>query len=179
MRNPSFKTIDDYQDVELKNMYHICERNGFIKALIGKHIFDVSRDNARTAMQWDSSEYFGFSNVKPWLNGTPDNKDRNVKDELNDNNSLLNFYKKMIEIRKNYASVIEGKFELLYKNNPNLFIYTRTLDNEKLLVICSFTKKEVKCPIKDLSNYQLLLSNYEEHNELFKPFECRIYIKNK
>ena len=179
MRNPSFKTIDDYQDVELKNMYHMCERNGFIKALIGKHIFDVSRDNARTAMQWDSSEYFGFSNVKPWLNGTPDNKDRNVKDELNDSNSLLNFYKKMIEIRRNYASVIEGKFELLYKNNPNLFIYTRTLDNEQLLVICSFAKKEVKCPIKDLSNYQLLLSNYEEHNELFKPFECRIYIKNK
>ena len=179
MRNPSFKTIDDYQDVELKNMYHMCERNGFIKALIGKHIFDVSRDNARTAMQWDDSEYFGFSEVKPWLNGTPDNKDRNVKDELKDPASLLNFYKKMIEIRKNNPVVIEGKFELLYKNNPNLFIYTRTLDNEQLLVICSFTSKEVKCPIKDFSNYQLLLSNYEEHNELFKPFECRIYIKNK
>ena len=179
MRNPSFKTIDDYQDVELKNMYKMCESNGFVKALIGKHIFDVSRDNARTAMQWDDSEYFGFSEVKPWLNGTPDNKDRNVKDELNDPASLLNFYKKMIEIRKNNPVIIEGKFELLYKNNPNLFIYTRTLDNEQLLVICSFASKEVKCPIKDFSNYQLLLSNYEEHKEIFQPFECRIYTKNK
>ncbi len=177
MRNPSFKSIDEYQDVELKNMYTMCQNNGLVRSLISKHLFDVSRDNARTAMQWDDTEYFGFSNVKPWLNGTPDNKDRNVKDELNDSNSLLHFYKQMIEIRKNYPVVIDGKFDLLHKNNPNLFIYTRTLDDKQLLVICSFSKKEVKCPIKDLSNYKLLLSNYEEHNDLFKPFECRIYFK--
>ena len=176
MRNPSFRLIDDYQDVELKNMYTMCQNNGLVRALIGKHIFDVSRDNARTAMQWDDTEYFGFSKVKPWLNGTPDNKDRNVKDELNDKDSLLNFYKKMITIRKEYPVIIDGKFELLYKNNPNLFIYTRSLANEQLLVISSFSKKEVSCPIKELSNYKLLLSNYKEHKEKLQPFECRVYI---
>lgn len=179
MRNPSFKSIDEYQDVELKNMYNMCQNNGLVKALIGKHIFDVSRDNARTAMQWDDTEYFGFSKVKPWLNGTSDNKDRNVKNALLDKDSLFYFYKSMIELRKNYPVIIEGKFDLLYKNNPNLFIYTRTLDNKQLLVICSFAKKEVKCPIKDLSSYELLLSNYKEHSYLLKPFECRIYMKNK
>ena len=179
MRNPSFKSIDEYQDVELKNMYNMCQNNGLVKALIGKHIFDVSRDNARTAMQWDDTEYFGFSKVKPWLNGTSDNKDRNVKNALLDKDSLFYFYKSMIELRKNYPVIIEGKFDLLHKNNPNLFIYTRTLDNEQLLVMCSFAKKEVKCPIKDLSSYELLLSNYKEHNYLLKPFECRIYMKNK
>ena len=177
MRNPSFKSIDDYQDVELKNMHTMCQNNGLVRALIGKHIFDVSRDNARTAMQWDDTEYFGFSKVKPWLNGTPDNKDRNVKDELNDEDSLLNFYKKMIAIRKEYPVIIDGKFKLLYKNNPNLFIYTRSLANEQLLVISSFSKKEVSCPIKELSNYKLLLSNYKEQKEKLQPFECRIYIK--
>ena len=177
MRNPSFRSIDDYQDVELKNMYTMCQNNGLVRALIGKHIFDVSRDNARTAMQWDDTEYFGFSKVKPWLNGTPDNKDRNVKDELNDEDSLLNFYKKMIAIRKEYPVIIDGKFKLLYKNNPNLFIYTRSLANEQLLVISSFSKKEVSCPIKELSNYKLLLSNYKEQKEKLQPFECRIYIK--
>ncbi len=177
MRNPSFKSIDDYQDVELKNIYKMCQNNGLVRSLIGKHIFDVSRDNARTPMQWDDSECFGFSSVKPWLNGTSDNKDRNVKDELNDQNSLFNFYKKMIAVRKNYPVIIEGKFELLYKNNPNLFIYTRTLEDKQLLVICSFSKKDVKCPIKDFSDYRLILSNYEENKEIFKPFECRIYFK--
>ena len=177
MRNPSFKSIDDYQDVELKNIYKMCQNNGLVRSLIGKHIFNVSRDNARTPMQWDDSEYFGFSSVKPWLNGTSDNKDRNVKDELNDQNSLFNFYKKMIAVRKNYPVIIEGKFELLYKNNPNLFIYTRTLEDKQLLVICSFSKKDVKCPIKDFSDYRLILSNYEENKEIFKPFECRIYFK--
>ena len=177
MRNPSFESIDDYQDVELKNIYKMCQNNGLVRSLIGKHIFEVSRDNARTPMQWDDTEFFGFSSVKPWLNGTPDNKDRNVKDELNNQNSLLNFYRKMIELRKNYPVVIEGKFELLHKNNPNLFIYTRTLEDKQLLVICSFTKKEVKCPIKDFNGYKLILSNYENNEELFKSFECRIYFK--
>ena len=179
MRNPSFKSIDEYQDVELKNMYNMCQNNAFIRMLIGKHIFDVSRDNARTAMQWDDSEYVGFSKVKPWLLGTDDNKDRNVKSALMDKNSLFYFYKSMIELRNKYPVIINGKFALLYKGNPHLFIYTRTLDQQQLLVICSFAKKEVKCPIKDLSNYQLLLSNYMEHQDKFQPFECRVYLKVK
>ena len=157
----------------------MCQNNGLVRSLIGKHIFDVSRDNARTPMQWDDSEYFGFSSVKPWLNGTSDNKDRNVKEELNDQNSLFNFYKKMIAVRKNYPVVVEGKFELLYKNNPNLFIYTRTLEDKQLLVICSFSKNDVKCPIKDFNGYNLLLTNYKEQKDKFMPFECRVYLKEK
>ena len=85
----------------------------------------------------------------------------------------------MIEMRKKYPVIIDGKFDLLYKNNPNLFIYTRTLDNQELLVICSFSKKEVKCPIKDFSGYNLLLTNYKEHQDKFMPFECRVYLKEK
>ena len=158
-------------------MYNLCEKSSFIKKLIGKHLFDVSRDNARTPMQWDDSKYFGFSNVEPWLMGTNDNKDRNVKDALSDENSLFHFYQKMIELRKKIPAIIEGKFDLLYKNNPDLFIYTRTLGKQQVLVICSFAKKEVKCPIKDFSKYKMLLSNYNECNNNFKPFECRIYLK--
>ena len=85
----------------------------------------------------------------------------------------------MIEIRRKYPIIINGKFELLYKNNPDLFIYSRSLEDQKLLVICSFSQKEVKCPIKDLNGFKLLLSNYEEHKDNFQPFECRIYLKEK
>ena len=177
MRNPSFKSIDDFKDVETHNMYKMCEKLHFIKSLIGKRLFLLSRDNARTPMQWDDSKYFGFSSVEPWLNGTIDNKDRNVKDALKDEDSLFHFYKKAIELRKSYQVVIDGKFDLLCKNNKNLFVYTRSLDKQQLLVICSFAKKEVKCPLKDLSGYKLLLSNYKEQNMNIQPFECRVYIK--
>ena len=178
MRNPSFKSVDEFQDVEIHNIYNMCEQHKLLKKLFGKHIFDVSRDNARTPMQWDDSTYFGFSKVQPWLNGTDDNKDRNVKDALLDEDSLFHFYQKMIEIRQKIPAIIEGKFDLLYKNNPDLFIYTRTLNNQKVLVICSFSKKEVKYPIKNLDDYNLLLSNYKEHKDRFSPFECRIYLKD-
>ena len=179
MRNPSFKTVDEFQDVEIHNIYKMCEEHKILKKLFGKHIFEVSRDNARTPMQWDDSTYFGFSKVEPWLNGTDDNKDRNVKDALLDEDSLFHFYQKIIELRAKIPAIIEGKFDLLYKNNPNLFVYTRTLDNQQVLVICSFSKKEVKCPVKNLDSYKLLLSNYKEHKDTFLPFECRIYLKEK
>ena len=179
MRNPSFKSIDDFQDVETHNMYKMCKDSRLIKTIIGKRLFSLSRDNARTPMQWDNSEYFGFSMAKPWLNGTDDNKDRNVKDALNDEDSLFHFYQKMIEIRKKYPVVIEGKFDLLYKNNKDLFIYTRTLDKQQLLVVCSFSKNNVKCPIKDFDGYRLLLSNYREQKDVFQPFETRVYIKGE
>ena len=130
-------------------------------------------------MQWDNSEYFGFSTAKPWLNGTEDNKDINVKDALKDDDSLFYFYQKMIEIRKKYKVVIDGKFDLLYKNNKDLFIYTRTLDKEQLLVICSFSKKEAKCPLTNFDGYKLLLSNYKEQKDVFQPYECRVYIKGE
>ncbi len=132
--------------------------------VIGKHLFDVSRDNARTPMQWDDSTYFGFSKVKPWLMGTDDNKDRNAKEAIKDEDSLFHFYQEMINLRKTYPSLIEGKFELLYKSNPHLFIYKRSLKEEEILVICSFFKKNSKWPIKDLSNYKLLLNNYKNHH---------------
>ena len=85
----------------------------------------------------------------------------------------------MIEIRKKYPVVIDGKFDLLYKRNKNLFIYTRTLDHQKLLVISSFAQKEVSCPIKNFEGYKLILSNYKEHKDTFMPFECRIYLKEE
>ena len=85
----------------------------------------------------------------------------------------------MIELRKKYPVIIEGKFELLYKNNKDLFIYTRSLNDKQLLVVSSFSKKEVKCPIKDLDSYQLLLSNYQAQKDTLQPFECRVYLKDK
>ena len=177
MRNPTYKSIDDYQDVEIHNIYNMCQESKFIKKLVYGHLFEVARDNARTPMQWDSSKYMGFSEVKPWLQISDDNRDISVENSLKDPKSLYSFYKKMIQIRKENDVVIEGKFDLLYKNDKNFFIYTRTLKNQQLLVVCSFSKKWIKCPIKSFDGYKLLLSNYDEQKDVFMPFECRIYLK--
>ena len=123
MRNGDFKKIDDFEDVEIKNIYRIAHPNPFLNALIGKHMFEVARDHARTPMQWENNqEFMGFSDVKPWIRVPENNKDISAENSLKDKNSLFYFYQKMIELRKNYDVIIEGKFELLFKNNKNVFV---------------------------------------------------------
>ena len=177
MENFGSTNINDYQDVEIKNMYKMAQSNAFIRMLIKKHLFEVSRDNARTPMQWDNSKNAGFSSGTPWLQ-INSNKDRiNVKKSLEDENSLFYYYKKLIEIRKEHDAIINGKYKLLLKNDKNIFSYLRTIEKEEILVISSFSRKVLKNKI-DTSSYKLLLSNYEEISEdVLKPFEARVYIK--
>ena len=178
MENADFNDLDDYKDVEFKNMSAMVEKNFFYKMLIGKHIKDVARDNARTPMQWDSSEYAGFSNVSPWINVNKNKDYINVEKALSDENSLFYYYKKLIDIRKYFPSIIDGKYELLLKHDKNIFAYKRKLDNEEMLIISSFSDKVIKQPI-DLAGYKLLLSNYQGNvNNILKPYEARIYIKD-
>ena len=177
MENPDFDDINDYKDVEFKNMYAMTKKSLLYRILIGKHLKDVSRDNARTPMQWDDSKYSGFSEVEPWI-GVTKSKDRvNVKEAINNKDSIFYYYKALIEIRKNYDAIIDGKFNLLLKHNKNIFAYTREIENQKMFVISSFSKKEIKLPLS-VDGYKLLLSNYSENssNEL-KPYEARVYIK--
>ncbi|MCQ2554167.1 MAG: alpha-glucosidase [Clostridia bacterium] len=88
MTNIGSKDLNDYQDVELMRMHKMAKKHPFIKMLIGKHMYDVSRDNARTPMQWDSSEYAGFSTAEPWLKVNPDKDKVNAKAEMRDHDSL-------------------------------------------------------------------------------------------
>ena len=180
MQNADYKTIEEFQDVELKNTYSLCEKNKFFKLLIGKHLFDTSRDNARTPMQWTSGENAGFSTGKPWLR-VNNNKDFiNVEESIKDPDSIYNYYRKLIEIKKNYPVVRDGKYKLLLPHHPYVFAYTRTMEESEMLVIASFSKKSIKNPLnKQIQNYKLILSNYPENNELLKPYETRVYIKEK
>ena len=180
MQNADYKSIEEFQDVELKNTYNLCERNKFFKLLIGKHLFDTSRDNARTPMQWNSSENAGFSTGKPWLRVNKNIDFINVEESIKDPDSIYNYYRKLIEIKKNYPVVRDGKYKLLCPNHPYVFAYTRTTEESEMLVIASFSKKSIRNPLnKQIQEYKLLLSNYPENNELLKPYETRVYIKEK
>ena len=177
MRNAHFKDMSEIQDVESHNMYKLFGKFGPLKKKFRKILFDVSRDNARTPMCWDNSEYAGFSNVKPWLRVNADKDMINAKQAVDDQNSLYHFYQELIKFRDNNEVIRDGEFVLKYKNSNKLFIYERKLDDKKVVVICSFSNKVEKLSyLKGMKNATMVLSNYQEHLEnKLQPFECRLY----
>ena len=180
MTNYHFTSPDQIEDVEFHNIYNVTRKNKFIKFLIGNHLFENSRDNARTPMQWDNSEYAGFSNVTPWLAVNP-NKDKiNVEDSLAREDSLFHYYQKLISFRVGNEIIKNGKFNDVLPHHKYLFIYEMTYENKKVVVMTNFSKKTIKHKlISKYNDSNLVLSNYSEHDELsLKPYEARIYEYN-
>ena len=176
MRNAHFKSIDETEDIESKNIDRISKKIPLIGKRIRNVILDVSRDNARTPMIWDNSTYGGFSNVKPWIRVNPDKDIVNVKQSLEDKNSLYYFYKKLIDFRKDNETIISGSYRMLKKHNPNIFAYVREDEQYRIIVISSFSKKEIKCSLLNrLKDEDIVISNFENHKEKLQPFETRIY----
>lgn len=183
MTNISLPDLDMYEDVFVKNNYNV------FKKIFGKkrceHLARIStRDNARTPVQWTGGENAGFTTGKPWFYINPNYKEVNAEKELSDPNSLLNFYKKLIRFRKGNEVVLKGDYKEYYKNSKNLYVYERTYNNQRMLVICSFTEKGVAFEAPegyDLSKGVKVLGNYEsEHicGNGFKtrPYEMRVYM---
>lgn len=181
MTNANYESPEDYQDVELHNMIDMSKKSWFYRSIIGKHLFEVSRDNARTPMQWNDSEFAGFSNVRPWLQVNKNKSYINVEESKKDPNSIFHYYQKLIELRKKYQVVIDGEYQLIHQNSKDVYSYTRENSDSKLIVISNFKNKEVKNPaVDDTNGFDLILSNYESHEESgLKPYETRVYFKEK
>lgn len=169
MTNYNAKSLNDYNDIESKDVLKLMVKLHIPKWYINKSIRNGSRDNARLPMQWDSSTYAGFSNVEPWL-PVNDNKNRiNAELAENDDNSIYNYYKRLISIRKNENLVIEGIYKDLLPNHKYIYAYERKKDNELLLVLSNFSKKVIKCKLlKKYKDYKIevLLNNYDGFNPL-------------
>jgi oligo-1,6-glucosidase len=180
MQNADFETLDEYQDVETHNIYKLGkELLHFSHKRMMKKIKYMSRDNARTPMQWDDSINSGFSKVKPWLRVNRNYKNINVDKAKKNHTSIYNYYKKIIHLRKKYPVIVYGLFKPLLENDKYIYAYQRTDETNDLIVIANFSKKERKIKLNiDLSNYQLLLNNYQEiNNNILKPYEARVYLK--
>ncbi|MDS1002396.1 alpha-glucosidase [Clostridium sporogenes] len=183
MTNVKFEDIEDYNDIKTINIYKEKIKKGMSNEEALEYVWKTSRDNSRTPMQWDVTENAGFSKEKPWLKVNPNYLNINVNKQENDPNSILNFYKKMIKIKKENEALIYGKYDLILENHEQIYAYTRTLDYEKFIVIVNLTNKEAKYSYdKEKLNYKgLTLSNYlvEEHEDItelvLKPFEARLY----
>lgn len=183
MTNVVFDSIDEYNDIELLNMYKERISEGYKEEDIMKSIYAKGRDNARTPMQWDDSLNGGFSKVKPWLKVNPNYVDINVKNNLEDENSIFNHYKKLIKIRKNEDVVVYGDFKLLYKDHNSIFSYIRELNDEKILVVANFYDKDEEFVLDKSIKYEsceTLLSNYKDSSKNIekinlRPYEAIIY----
>ena len=176
MTNGDFKTLDDFKDVETHNINKLMNKHKILKLFLKKNLFPCSRDNARTPMQWDDSEYAGFSKVKPWIQINANKSFINVKQELSDDKSIFHYYQKLIELRKDDDVIKDGIYVDLLPNNSNIYAYVRKNDNKELIIVSNFTKIKRKNPLfNKLKDYTLVLSNYDNNEDELKPYETRVY----
>lgn len=183
MTNVKFETIEEYNDVATRNKYSIKKEQGVPHEDIMELIWVSSRDNSRTPMQWNESPNAGFTDGAPWIGVNPNYKEINVARQQKDPNSIFTFYKKMISTKKENDILIYGKYDLILEDNEQIYAYTRSIDNEKIVVICNLTDLDAVYEYKDIKLMYdgLLLSNYnvQPHEDrtsfVLKPYEARVY----
>lgn len=184
MTNAGMEDIADYRDIESLNMHKERLEAGYREADIMASLRAKSRDNARTPMQWDDSENAGFTTGTPWLKVNPNYKQINAASQVNDPDSVFSFYRRLVELRKEYDVFVDGAFELLYADDPDIFAYTRTTPEETLTVLCNFHDGEAALSeksgekIRESGLGELLISNYKDVDETkLRPYEARMYLK--
>ncbi|HDM3615915.1 TPA: alpha-glucosidase C-terminal domain-containing protein, partial [Staphylococcus aureus] len=147
---------------------------GDVEKLLDKYKME-NRDNARTPMQWDDSVNGGFTEGQPWFPVNPNYKTINVKEQLSNEHSVLNFYKKLIKLKKSDDIYTYGQFDLVDADNSKIFAYTRTLGDKTVVVAANLTKTEAKLNLPfDITHAKIKLHNYpsEVILEKVQPYEC-------
>lgn len=184
MTNAAFEEIDDYRDVETLNYYEYAKLQGKPVKDTMAAIWAKSRDNARTPMQWDAGPNAGFTSGKPWIRIHDNYMEVNTESAMKDPHSIYHYYRKLLALRKSHKVMVYGEYKLLLPLDPELYVYTRTWQEETLLVILNFSEDT---PVFewpdgfDRASSELLIANYEplrdEDHKKFKlrPYEARVY----
>ncbi|MBC9874378.1 alpha-glucosidase [Macrococcus bohemicus] len=183
MTNYPFETIDDFDDVHAKNIYNQELKKGMTKEAVLEMLGRISRDNTRTPMQWDDTKNAGFTTGTPWLKVNPNYEEINVFVQERKEDSLLNFYKKMIQLKKDNLTLTYGSFDLIYPEDKNVFAYTRTLEDEQFIILGNLSHNKVTLKTDDklnLAKEKQVLNNYpidKQSADVFTlmPFEARVY----
>lgn len=177
MTNPHYTSIEQYADVESRNYYEILLNEGKTKEEALEILVARSRDNSRTPMQWTDERYCGFSDTKPWIPVSDNFEKINVKKQKQDRDSILEFYKKLIMLRKEKEVIARGNIEFMEVENAGVLAYTRCLDKQKLLVCCNFRDVESQMEFtQEWKSGRKILGNYEEnHKNNYKVLTLRPY----
>lgn len=168
MTNYPFIDETQLRDIESINL---LSQSSNRKDWAWKGILAKGRDNARTPIQWDDSINAGFSEVEPWINVNQNYKEINVNSQINDDDSILNFYRMLIDFRINNNTIINGDYKQILIDDERIFAYERTLNNEKITVYCNFSKEEVTLNVED--NRKSIISVACETNDnvyVLKPY---------
>lgn len=177
MTNIRFNKIEDYRDVQTLNEYQYQKSKGAnLNDFLKRKAFE-SRDNGRTPFQWDTTANAGFGTGTPWIKVNTNYSTINAAAQENDANSCLNYFRKMVKLRKGNPALIYGKYSLLDADNPAVYAYTREMDGKKFLVLLNFTASEAAAKTGiDISKGKVLINNYGATavSEKLKPYEATV-----
>ncbi|ELK48973.1 alpha-glucosidase [Halobacillus sp. BAB-2008] len=183
MTNFAFPSIEDYDDVAAKNLYQKKKEQGVPHEEIMEILWNTSRDNSRTPMQWSDEPNAGFTTGDPWLQVNPNYQTINVADQENNPASILNHYKNLIRLKKDHDLFTYGTYELIMEDDPHIYAYTRTLHDKTAIVFANLTGSVARVQSSfSLDSSALVLSNMEVPKHIqakefpLKPFEARVYI---
>lgn len=171
--NKAFQSATDLRDVESINLYkELIEKSSAEDAF--REVLNGSRDHARTPMQWSSKKNAGFTEGIPWIVTDADYKQWNVEKQLENEDSVLNFYRQLIQFRKEHKALIYGSFEAVNKKRKDSFTYYRRGEKEEFYVQCNLSSNTIKRNTL-ASGYELILSNYSEPAKDLRPYEANLY----
>ena len=179
MTNAGFTDISQYVDVESTNIFKVLKEQGKSEEEIYHILQERSRDNARTPMQWDDSLNAGFTSGTPWLQVCDRYKEINVKNDLEDPDSIFRYYQKLIQLRKENKVIQEGTFRQLLEDHTSVFAFQRTLGTEDVVVLANFYGNEAEITL-DLTGYEMALSNIGRTDSditVLKPYEAAVLIR--
>ncbi|QQE78723.1 alpha-glucosidase [Alicyclobacillus sp. SO9] len=192
MTNVAFESIEAYKDLETLNMWNeqVVQGNADANQVL-QAVYAKGRDNARTPMQWDDSPHGGFTTGEPWIAVNSNYTEINVEKATANPDSIFYYYQRLIQLRKQYDVITDGRYELILESHEEIYAYLRTLESETLLVVCNFYEgsPEFQLPESISSHFQgeseLLISNYavddaaDINNFKLRPYESRVYCLKK
>jgi oligo-1,6-glucosidase len=185
MTNIDMPTIEEYVDVAAIGDYETARSKGQDLDEFMKQLNYYSRENGRTPMQWDDSQNAGFTNGTPWKNVNDNYKEINVALQDKNPNSVLNHFRKMVKLRKENEVLVYGDYQIIQQEHPDIYAYSRILDDEKMLVLLNFTDHNSSIIMSEKYNIsQTLINNYKtliinDNSITLEPYQAVIVSLNE
>lgn len=183
MTGVRFPSIEDYNDIAMKNKYKEEVEKGRDKQEVFESLLHLSRDNSRTPVQWDDTENAGFTSGTPWMKVNPNYKEINVAEALADPDSVYYFYKQLIQLRKKHEVMVYGDYKELFEDHQEIYSFIRELEDEKWLILLNISEQQVQITLPELLTTlsgKMVIANYPAQEDLtdeltMRPYEARVY----
>jgi oligo-1,6-glucosidase len=177
MTNVPFTSIDQYKDIETLNMHRLHVEAGLSPDDFIRGANESGRDNARTPMQWSSASQGGFTTGSPWIEVNPNFSTVNAETQVGDDQSIWSHYRKLIELRKHHQVIVYGRYQSWLDQHQDVFVYSRTLEGDRLVVLANFRPHEVTVTIPDelQGRGRCLIGNYADRDVIGETVTLRPY----